>query len=91
LTAQDLSRLQVKCEVGGCSLNPDGPLGVLALLVGRFLRNVFHLYEPSARHLPRSDVTTCEMSVIHFVERNADYGQVTFLGFARFRGNLLDA
>ncbi len=32
-----------------------------------------------------------EMSVLRLVERFADYGQVAFLGFARYDGNLLDA
>jgi HK97 family phage major capsid protein len=32
-----------------------------------------------------------EMSVLRLVERFADYGQVAFLAFARYDGNLLDA
>jgi HK97 family phage major capsid protein len=32
-----------------------------------------------------------EMSVLRLVERFADYGQVAFLGFARYDGQLLDA
>jgi HK97 family phage major capsid protein len=32
-----------------------------------------------------------ELAVIRLVERFADYGQVAFLGFARYDGNLLDA
>ena len=32
-----------------------------------------------------------ELAVLRLVERFADYGQVAFLGFARYDGNLLDA
>jgi HK97 family phage major capsid protein len=32
-----------------------------------------------------------ELAVIRLVERFADYGQVAFLGFARYDGALLDA
>ncbi len=32
-----------------------------------------------------------ELSVLRLVERYADYGQVAFIGFARYDGNLLDA
>src|SRR6185437_6924335 len=32
-----------------------------------------------------------EMSILRLVERFADFGQVAFLGFARYDGNLLDA
>jgi HK97 family phage major capsid protein len=32
-----------------------------------------------------------QLSVLRLVERFADYGQVAFLGFARYDGNLLDA
>jgi HK97 family phage major capsid protein len=32
-----------------------------------------------------------EMSVLRLVERYADYGQIAFLAFARYDGNLLDA
>lgn len=32
-----------------------------------------------------------ELSVLRLVERFADYGQVAFIGFARYDGNLLDA
>ena len=32
-----------------------------------------------------------ELSVIRLVERFADFGQVAFIGFARYDGNLLDA
>jgi HK97 family phage major capsid protein len=32
-----------------------------------------------------------EMGVLRLVERFADYGQIAFLGFARYDGNLLDA
>lgn len=32
-----------------------------------------------------------DLSVLRLVERFADYGQVAFLGFARYDGNLLDA
>jgi HK97 family phage major capsid protein len=32
-----------------------------------------------------------DLSILRLVERFADYGQVGFLGFARFDGNLLDA
>jgi HK97 family phage major capsid protein len=32
-----------------------------------------------------------EMAVLRLVERFADYGQVAFVGFARYDGNLLDA
>jgi hypothetical protein len=32
-----------------------------------------------------------ELVVLRLVERFADYGQVAFIGFARYDGNLLDA
>jgi len=32
-----------------------------------------------------------EMSVLRLVERFADYGQIGFLGFARYDGQLIDA
>jgi HK97 family phage major capsid protein len=32
-----------------------------------------------------------DMSVLRLEERFADYGQIAFIGFARYDGNLLDA
>lgn len=50
--------------------------------------NVTVLFGPLRKYLVRR---VKQMGVLRLTERFADYGQVAFIGFARYDGNLLDA